>query len=230
MNALESGIENKISKRIQIKKIKKNAKKWLLECNDRTRTYGTLISTVHLKDLIKLIEDVPKPVKNAIDNLNYTSLVEVMIGLDKPLKHNISWLYVPSYSDARCNRVSFPSYFSPNMTPKGCSSMLVESTCIEGDEVWRKNDKVLIDETVRDLKKIGLIDKQKVVFSKVNHSIYAYVVYDLDYTKKMEIIYKYFNELGIELCGRFSEFKYYNMDATMSSALRMADKLNGKVR
>jgi len=52
------------------------------------------------------------------------------------------------------------------------------------------------------------------------------VIYDLDYIKKMQVIYRYFNEIGIELCGRFSEFKYLNMDACIRSAMNKANELN----
>jgi len=229
VSALEKNVKLRIEKSVKITKISRKGIKWAVECADATRTYDRLVSTIPLMDIVNLLDDVPANVRKAIAGLKYTSLVEVMLGLDGPLEKNISWLYIPSYSDARFNRVSFPSYFSPKTTPPGCSSILIESTCNEGDEVWRKPDSKLIDETVRDLKKMTVVgESQKVRFAKVARAKYAYVVFDLDYAKKMKVIRDYFAKAGIELCGRFSEFKYLNMDATMASALKMAKTLNKK--
>jgi UDP-galactopyranose mutase len=47
----------------------------------------------------------------------------------------------------------------------------------------------------------------------------------LDYEKNIKIVEKFFNDIGIELRGRFSEFKYLNMDACIKSAMNCANDL-----
>jgi protoporphyrinogen oxidase len=87
------------------------------------------------------------------------------------------------------------------------------------------NDDALIQETIEYLKRMRLITTQKIKFSRVSRSRYAYVINDLDYAKNTSIIYDYFSGIGIELCGRFAEFKYLNMDATIGSAIQTAKRL-----
>lgn len=225
---LERKIKNNVKKSVDISKIYKENDKWIVKYNDKTVQYNKLVSTIPIMELAKLLPDIPKNVFDSINALRYTSLIVVMLGFDSPLNNNISWLYVPNYSDGRFSRVSFPSNFSPCVTPDGYSSILAEITCREGDAIWSRTDTSLVKESIIYLRKMGLIANQQLKFSKVSRSRYAYVVYDVNYDKNVSIIYDYFSRIGIELCGRFAEFKYFNMDATMDSAIHTAKRLIGE--
>jgi protoporphyrinogen oxidase len=225
IHQLEKEVQSNIMKSIDIAKIYRENDTWIVNYSDKTARYDKIVSTIPVMELARLLPSIPKNVLDSINALRYTSLVVVMLGLDSPLNNNMSWLYVPSYSDGRFNRVSFPSNFSPYVAPDGHSSILAETTCIEGDDVWNMNDDALIQETIEYLKRMRLITTQKIKFSRVSRSRYAYVINDLDYAKNTSIIYDYFSGIGIELCGRFAEFKYLNMDATIGSAIQTAKRL-----
>ena len=225
IHQLEQRIQNNIMRSINIINIYHENYKWVVKFNDKTAKYDKIVSTIPIMELAKLLPLIPKNVLNSINSLRYTSLVVVMIGLDSSLNSNMSWLYVPSNSDGRFNRVSFPSNFSPYAAPEGHSSILAEITCIEGDDVWNKDDTTLIQETIKSLIGMKIITTQKIKFSRVSRSRYAYIIHDLDYTDNMSVIYDYFSEIGIELCGRFAEFRYLNMDATIESAIQTANRL-----
>ena len=229
IKSIESGIKGRITTNFEVQSIRKEDDKWIVCSNNKEKEFDMVISTLHLSDFINVLKDVPENVVNAVNNLKYNSLITVMIGLDIPKLNDFSWLYIPD-KDIKTHRVSFPSNYSDYVAPNGKSSVLAEITCSEDEEIWNRKDDNIANEVIDDLHRLKIIDKNTVCYSKVKRSKYAYVIYDLDYTKKMQVINRYFNEIGIELCGRFSEFKYLNMDACIRSAMNKANELNGAKR
>ncbi len=220
-DSIEANGKAKITKNFEIKSVRKEGKSWVVLNGKENKIFDKLVSTIPLFDLVKALPEVPEDVVTAVKGLKYTSLVTVMVGIDNPKINDISWLYVPD-PKVDPNRVSFPSNFSPNVAPKGKSAVLAEITCSESDQVWKQKDASIAEETIDELHSLKLLDKREVCYSSVRKTKYAYIIYDLDYTKNMGTIRHYFDGLGISLCGRFSEFKYMNMDACISSAMNTA--------
>ena len=54
---------------------------------------------------------------------------------------------------------------------------------------------------------------------------YAYVIYDLDYKKKINTIKDYLREKGIITAGRYGEWAYLNMDHAIQAGERAAQTL-----
>ena len=78
-----------------------------------------------------------------------------------------------------------------------------------------------------DLHKLGIIKREKVIYSRLQRTKYAYVVYDLRYEQEISLIRPYFHKIGVHLCGRFSQFEYLNMDACVRSAMNKAKEMAG---
>lgn len=199
---------------------------WVISDGSKELQFERLVSTIPLQELLKIIDNVPQEVKDAINNLKFNSLITVMIGVDKPELNDLSWLYIPGLEDGLFNRISFPSNYSNHVVPEEKSSVLAEITCTMGDDIWQMGDEEIIKRTIEDLYKLGIIDKKDVCYTSVGRSKYAYVIYDLEYSNNMSIIRQYFDEIGIYLCGRFSEFKYLNMDGCIRSGIETAKRLN----
>lgn len=223
IKAIEDKIKNKIIKNFEIKKIMKNDRKWVISNGEEKREFDLLISTIPIIDLVETL-NVSEEIRKTTSNLKYNSLITILIGLNIENLSNIHWLYIPN-KKIRFHRVVFPKNNSIEMVPSGKSSAMTEITCKFGDEIWNKSDEELIKETIEQLHEIGIIDKTTVCFTKVKRTKYAYVIYDLGYPKNLETVKKFIENYGIELCGRFSEFKYLNMDACIRSAINMANKI-----
>ncbi len=223
---LERRAEAKVTKGFGVKKIRPEGKGWVVSNGTKDKVFDRIVSTIHISDLANSLSGVPREVKDAVGGFRHNSLVTVMVGLKTRKINDFSWLYIPD-KDVMANRISFPSNFSPNAAPEGKSSVLAEITCVEKDEVWRKSDGDLASETIDDMHKLGIIDRKDVCYSGVRRTKYAYVVYDLDYAKNIKIARDYFKQLGIDLCGRFSEFEYLNMDACIRRAMNKAKEMGG---
>lgn len=217
IEALEKQLSGNVTKDYEIKRIRIEGNLWVISNGKKEKSFGKIVSTIPIQELVAVI-DAPQDVIAAAKGLKYNSLITVMIGLNKNKVNNLSWLYIPD-KKILTHRVSFPSNYSPYVTPSKKSSVLAEITCCLGDSLWNMNDESLIERTIDDLYQLGLINKKEVCFSIVRRTKYAYVISDLDYKRNINIIKKYFDEKGIPLVGRFAEFKYLNMDACVESAM-----------
>lgn len=201
----------------EVKKVRKEGDCWVVSNGKQEKVYGKIISTMPIQAIVKSM-DAPKAVRIAVEDLKYTSLVSVMLGLNVAKINDLSWLYIPEETSLS-HRVSFPSNYSPFVSPHGKSSVLAEITCKEGDATWKMKDEEIINQAIDDLHRLGIIDKKTICFAKAKRSTYAYVLNDTYYEANLKIVKTYLNEAGIDLLGRFSEFKYLNMDACVENVM-----------
>jgi protoporphyrinogen oxidase len=216
IKSLEQKIERRIKTLFEVKEISKEGDSWIISNGRKKKSYHKIISTIPVQELTKAV-NAPRRVQDAAHNLKCNSIITVMIGLDRKRINRLSWLYIPD-RESLAHRVSFPSNFSPNVVPKGKSSLLAEITCSVGDKTWNAKDKEIINATVNDLHRMKIIHKADVCFADVRRTEFAYVINDLGYSKNIKIVRDYFRRIGIDLVGRFAEFKYLNMDDCIKSA------------
>ncbi|MCJ7561330.1 FAD-dependent oxidoreductase [Candidatus Bathyarchaeota archaeon] len=217
IKSLERKIEDHIIPNFEVKKIEKDNGKWIISDEEREKSYDKIISTIPVQNLIETM-DATKEVINAANNLKYNSLISVMLGLNVPNINALSWLYIPD-ERTLSHKVGFPSNYSPNVAPAGKSSVLAEVTCNIGSKIWKMKDEEILDRVINDLHDLKIINKADVCFVTVRRTEYAYVIIDLDYDKNMKIVKDYMSKTGIDLAGRFSEFKYLNMDACIKRVM-----------
>ncbi len=221
-NAIENKIKSKVTKGFEVKKVEKNSK-WVVSSGSVKKEFDVLVSTIPITDLTGMVE-IPHEVRSAADSLKYNSLITVLIGLNTENIPDIHWVYVPD-KKITAHRFTFPKNHSPKTVPPGKSSIQVEITCKFEDIFWNREDESIIKEIVEQLDEGGIIDKKTVCFTKVNRAKYAYVVNDMNYSNNVEAVRKFIEGYGIRLCGRFSEFKYLNMDACIRNAIDMSRKI-----
>ncbi len=218
IKAIEEKIHDNITKNFEVKSIKKENNKWIISGNKEKKEFDKVISTIPIFNFVKVLENIPENITNAVSNLKYNSLITVMLGLNTKKLNKFHWLYLPD-KNILTHRLIFPKNHSPNMTPKGKSSLVAEITYNEGDDISKMKDEEIIEHIIDGLHERNLIDKNNICHKKLIKSKYAYVIYDLNYENNIQMIYDFFKELDIGLCGRFSEFKYLNMDACIKSAV-----------
>ena len=225
IRGLDREIGDKVIKNFKVNKIGKNGEKWIVSSGNRKREYDKIISTIPIFDLVRAVNP-EKEIEEAVSNLRYNSLITVMIGLDIPKLNDLSWLYIPD-KDVLPHRVSFPSNFSPHVAPKGKSAVLAEITCNFLDEIWGMKDEEILEVVIEQLHRLGILDREAVCYQCVKHLKYAYVICDMGHRRNLEMVKKYFREIGIDLIGRFSEFEYLNMDACVRRAIDFVRGLDG---
>lgn len=214
-NAISKPVSSSVKTDCEVTKIRKTDSGFELEAGGKTYEFDSVISTIPLEILLPMLEGVPQEVKDACAALRYNSIACVSVGFKGEVPP-ISWMYVPEDEWGRFNRLSFPSNFSTEVAPKGCSSILAEITYNEGDDVSKMSDEELIAHTTDGLRRMGILNGE-VVHAAVDRFKYAYVVYDIDYLKNIKIVRDWVESQGINLVGRFSRFEYLNMDGCIRS-------------
>ncbi|HID60733.1 MAG TPA: FAD-dependent oxidoreductase [Hadesarchaea archaeon] len=230
INSLIKAFEHKLKGRItlgfDVKRVGKEENKWVVSDGKTEKKFDRIISTIPIEKFVDIYHGTPKEIKRAAKGLKHNSLVTVLLGFDVKKMNDLHWLYFPREKEGLFNKVCFPFNNSSHVTPKGKSSAIVEITCAPQESIWKMKDEKLIEHVVDKLDHHKVAKKETVCFSKVMRSKHAYVINDLDYNKNTIILRNFFADEGVVLCGRFSEFKYLGMDATVKSAMEKAEQLN----
>ncbi|WP_319578567.1 FAD-dependent oxidoreductase [uncultured Methanospirillum sp.] len=220
IEALIEAIARPVSDRIRtgftVTDIQKTGDGWEISNGTETIRADRLISTLPLQILQSCLSDLPEKVSTAISDLKYNSIVCVGIGMNGQTLP-FSWMYIPEKEGTAANRISFPSNFSTEVAPDGCSSILAEITYNAGDQIDQMSDAEVVRETINALATAGILDPDQVRSALSVRHRFAYVVYDLAWQQNMKIIKEHFSSANISLVGRFSQFEYLNMDGVIRS-------------
>ena len=188
----------------------------------RTFRYDQLVSTMPLPVLIRLMgEEAPHEVQEAAAGLRYVSVRCVNLGVGRPNLTEKHWIYYPE--ETIFHRIFVQGNASPHCNPPGGFGLTCEITysehkplpCDGGD---------LIARCVDDCHKVGLFgpDDPVLVANQVDMP-FAYVVYDHDRPKRVNLIRGWLERQDIALAGRYSEWEYYNSDHAFLAGKRAAD-------
>jgi protoporphyrinogen oxidase len=224
-DTFESLVKGRVTKNFAIKRIARTPAGWVVSDGSQERFYKKIVCAMPIFDFIRALEDVPPEVTRAVDGLQYNSMICVLVGLKKKKQEfNKLGLYFPQ-NDLIFHRISYLDYYGKNYTPPGCSSIQAEITARENSALWAMSDSEVTKEVVDGLAREQLIDASDVITTTVRRTKYAYPIYHLDREKNLEIIQAYCKEQGVELCGRFAEFIYYNSDGILRSSKTVSTRI-----
>jgi len=187
-------------------------------------TYQTLISTLPLPELIRLIGDeAPFDVQHAAAALRHVSIRCVNLGIGREAITDKHWVYYPE--DTIFHRIFVQGNASPHCNPPGGFGLTCEISYsphkplpVEGDE--------LIERCIRDCVRVGMIRADDPVWCANQVDMpYAYVVYDHARAENVAHIRRWLAERNIVLAGRYSEWEYYNSDHAFIAGKRAAESV-----
>ncbi|PKL60110.1 MAG: FAD-dependent oxidoreductase [Methanomicrobiales archaeon HGW-Methanomicrobiales-4] len=214
--AIAENLKDRIRTGFRVSGVTKVDDGWVVTDGTEQIRADRVISTLPLQILLPCLADIPPSVQQAVHDLKYNSIVCVGIGLDGETLP-FSWMYLPEKTGSAANRISFPSNFSSQVAPAGCSSILAEITYNTGDPVDLMTDADIVKTTISSLSSAGILDPDRVRSVLAIRHQFAYVVYDLEWQKNIRTIRNYFSSIDLPLVGRFSQFEYLNMDGVIRS-------------
>ena len=199
--------------------------KTLIFANGQRTEYGELISSMPLPRLIPLIKGAPKDVCDAAALLACSEVVLVNIGVNRPHIVDDHWTYFYDQEIAFA-RLSYPSNFSPNIAPKGCSAIQAE---VYFSSKWKPRDHPpdhYIDPVIDGLLESGLVrDRSEIIHASTIFAPFANVIFDYDRPKALPIVHGFLDEIGIKYCGRFGDWGYIWTDQAFTSGERAAERI-----
>lgn len=206
--------------RLNKKAIKIDPSKKIIYFEDNSKvSYQNLISSISLPEYSNLIKEMPQEIQKACQNLQYTSVALVSIGLNKPDIPCYLWFYIYD-EEILASRCYSPNLKSIDNVPQGCSSMQFEIYFLKSKHPTQI-DNSLIEHIIQKSEKMGLFQRDNVIVKDLRILEYANVIFyhGMEYDR-MNIL-NYLRGIGIKAIGRFGEWDYLWSDQSLLSGKKV---------
>ena len=182
--------------------------------------YDNIVSTQPLRELLLNIKDLPKSISNLIKKLECTATRCINLGikykknLPKMIK-GVNWIYIPE-KKYPFYRVGIYSNVTKCLVPKNCYSLYIEMS-----------DTKNCDNIIPLLKEIGIMNNDDEIISlNVIDMKYAYVIFNKERKKFLDIIFKFLKDNNIYCIGRYGCWEYSFIEKNIIDAKNLAYQLN----
>ena len=184
--------------------------------------YDTLVTTIPLPELAKIIKPLPDKILKNFAKLRWNSIFNLNLGIQGACQTGKHWVYFPDKKTSFF-RVGFFHNFSDNLTPRGKSSLYAEVSYSKNKPINRKK---IVGQIISDLKGIGIINKiNKIIAYDTNDIRYGYPIYDQYYFQATTQIRRFLLSKNIILCGRYGSWQYLSMEDTLLDGKRVAEEV-----
>ena len=184
--------------------------------------FDTLISTMPLPELAKIIQPLPGNILNMFKRLRWNSIFNLNLGIEGGCQEGRHWVYFP-HKDTIFFRVGFFHNFSNNLAPSGKSAIYTEVAYSENKPI---NKHKIVSRIINDLKASGVLSKKnRVSVLDINDIKYGYPIYDQHYSQATTAIKEFLLRNKIIACGRYGSWQYMSMEDAILDGKQAADKI-----
>jgi protoporphyrinogen oxidase len=192
--------------------------------NQQVARYDSLVSSLPLPELIRMIQGAPADVVAAARRLACSTCVLVNIGVAREDLSSAHMTYF--YDDDICfTRLSFPHMLSAHNVPAGAGSIQAEVYFSEKYRPLEGSPDDWIEPVITDLRRCGILRDSDTILSRGALLLrYANVIFDLDRAAALRTVHGYLDDLGIAYCGRHGDWGYMWTDESFKSGEAAAEK------
>ena len=168
--------------------------------------YSSIISTIPLPELVKMVRACPEKVLSASRMLESTRMALVSVAFNKKIDFPSLWFYVYD-EDVPFARAYAPGLKSPDNVPPGRSSLQCEvysSTKMP----LKYDDAELERKTVQCLTRMQIAEISDIAFVDVRHVPFANVIFFRGMEGYRKMCLDFVRSCGITVAGRFGEWDY----------------------
>lgn len=193
--------------------------------NGKTASYGSVISSIPLPELIPLITGAPLDVIEATGKLAFTTAVLYNIGVAREDLSDTAITYFYD-EDIIFSRVNLPHMFSPNNAPPGCGTIQAEIYFSDKYRPLRGHPEDYFERVIADLRRCGFLrESDKLLLKDTAINRYANVIYDLDRTAALKAVHDFLDEISVHYCGRYGNWDHAWTDEAFVSGEEAARKM-----
>ena len=194
--------------------------------NGRDETYDSLISTLPLPIVPRMLVNAPDELRRHAEKLRAISVLNINIGVDRPNVSDQHWIYFPE-DQFIFSRVGFPMNFTPSAGPLGASSLYIEIT---HPMHVKLNIEEMYDRALADLRRCGILkDSDQVLTRHVLDIEIAYVIFDDDRESSRQTLIDYLEAHNIFPAGRYGRWEYHSMEDSILSGKAAAEAVQAKM-
>ena len=208
----------KISKNCCISEIDLKKKEITIKGKGKEK-FDTLILTIPLPELIKIVKPLPDRILGSLNKLRWNSIYNLNLGVKGNCHPDKHWVYFP-HKETIFFRAGFFHNFSKNTAPIGKSSLYTEVSYSKNKPI---NKKKIAKHVLDDLYKIGIISKKnRVLVMDENDIKYGYPIYDRNYIRATTAIKEFLSSNNVFACGRYGSWKYMSMEDAILDGKQIA--------
>ena len=186
--------------------------------------YDTLISSVPLPDLIRMIRGAPQDVVDASRRLACSTCVLVNVGVNRQDLSEAHMTYFYD-EDISFTRLGFPHLLSARNAPPGTGSIQAEVYFSDKYKPLTGTPEEWIEPVIRDLRRCGVLREDDRILSKSARLLkYANIIFYLDRAAALATVHGYLDDLGIAYCGRYGDWGYLWTDESFKSGELAAER------
>ena len=194
---------------------------------EKTVPCSGVISSVPLTFLVQNLQSPPPPkVIEAAQSLKFRNTILVYLIVEGGNLFPDNWLYI---NDPRVQlgRITNFANWSPDMLPNTHQTPLCcEYWCNFGDDLWGCPEDELRILAEQELRKIKLLNNQRVSGGFVVRLPRTYPIYAGEYQAALSEIQGYLkNFQNLQLVGRYGAFKYNNQDHSLLMGILAAENV-----
>lgn len=190
-------------------------------------TFGRLISSLPLPELVPLIDGVPDSVREAAARLACTQVVVVNLGIGRELQTRAQWSYFYD-EDIPFARISYRRNLSPHSVPAGCDGIQAEIYFSDKYRPLQGRPEDWIAPAIDSLVRSGVLrGHDDVVHASALWIPYGNIIFDLDRTEAVRRVHDWLRAAGIQVCGRFGLWGYIWTDQAFLSGEKAAERALG---
>jgi protoporphyrinogen oxidase len=221
-DGMASSLAGRIRLNTKVTEVVKGGESWKVNGEE----FDLVINTLSLSYLPDIIAGMPGDIADAMNKLEFNSLVCLLFALDRPEHPDLSWIYLPHANQGPANRVTYMSNYAPGNAPEGKTSLMAEVT-------WRggvpQPGAELDAEVQAGMLHAGLMKEEEILFVDRCSVPQAYVVFDHDFDKKRDAALNWIEGEGLYTVGRFARFDYDNSDQCVIKARELSKELLAKI-
>lgn len=179
-----------------------------------------IISTIPLRDLLNLMKDVPKNIKESSKTLKFRDLTLLYLNVNKPRLFKDNWIFFPEKKYI-FNRISEQKSFSENTVPKDKTVLCVEITSPEKSKYSKEE---LYNLVIKQLEECEILTKDQILAKSMLNLKLGYPIYNVDYQKQIKEILDYLDsQKNILTIGRLGLFNYVGMIDCIDMAFKASE-------
>lgn len=188
-----------------------------LEASSSTR----YLSTLPLPLLVRQLDPPPpEPVLAAAEKLRFKPMTVYALLVNQEKCMDALYTY---YRDRIFHRVGEPKNAGLEVTPKGHTTLIVETTCEVDDPKWQGD---AFSQILADLQAENLCPPEAVVYHHLIHSHHAYPIFSLGFEQHLATVQEYLARFdNLQSTGRQGSFSYPNMHSAMRMGATAAAEL-----
>jgi UDP-galactopyranose mutase len=184
--------------------------------------FNTLISTMPLPELAKIIRPLPGNILEMFSKLRWNSIFNLNLGIEGVIQEGRHWVYFP-HKQTVFFRVGFFHNFSNHVAPGGKSAMYTEVAYSKNRPI---NKNKIVPRIINDLQACGILSKKnRVSVLDINDIKYGYPIYDKYYFQATTAIKEFLLRNKIIACGRYGSWQYMSMEDAILDGKQAADKI-----